>query len=156
MRAGDPDAIRKLRASGDATHLAGVLTQLDAWLPTVRRMRPDQPWAMSSACSIGTRPAFGRSSGFAFRHRQLGDWPACEMELSQVAGRDDNVCQSSDAGYRFPAEVISHAVWLYFRFPLRLGKVDERLAARGIIVSHESVLQWAPSTCWIEVAMARD
>lgn len=44
MRAGDPDAIRKLRASGDAAHLAGVLTQLDAWLPTVRRMRPDQPW----------------------------------------------------------------------------------------------------------------
>jgi len=24
-------------------------------------------------------------------HRQLGGWPACEMELSQVGGRDDNV-----------------------------------------------------------------
>ncbi len=50
---------------------------------------------------------------------------------------------SSYVGYRFPAEVISHAVWLYFRFPLRLRMVDELLAARGIIVSHETVRQWA-------------
>src|SRR4051812_33854896 len=50
---------------------------------------------------------------------------------------------SSYAGYRFPAEVISHAVWLYFRFPLSLRMVEEMLAARGIIVSHESVRQWA-------------
>ncbi len=46
------------------------------------------------------------------------------------------------AGYRFPAEVISHAVWLYFRFPLSLRMVDELLAARGIVVSHETVRQW--------------
>src|SRR3954462_1173378 len=44
LRAGDPDALRKLRTSRDATHLSGVLAQLDTWLPTVRRMRPDQPW----------------------------------------------------------------------------------------------------------------
>ena len=47
------------------------------------------------------------------------------------------VCPSY-AGYRFPAEVISHAVWLYFRFPLSLRMVEEMLAARGIIVSHET------------------
>src|SRR5215204_387397 len=47
------------------------------------------------------------------------------------------------AGYRFPAEVISQAVWLYFRFPLSLRMVEEMLAARGIIVSHETVRQWA-------------
>src|SRR5215203_979723 len=47
------------------------------------------------------------------------------------------------AGYRFPTEVISHAVWLYFRFPLSLRMVEEMLAARGIDVSHESVRQWA-------------
>src|SRR5215207_2939949 len=45
--------------------------------------------------------------------------------------------------HRFPAEVISHAVWLYFRFPLSLRMVEEMLAARGILVSHESVRQWA-------------
>jgi hypothetical protein len=47
------------------------------------------------------------------------------------------------AGYRFPSEIISHAVWLYFRFPLGLRMVEELLAARGIIVSHETVRQWA-------------
>src|SRR6187401_2488026 len=52
------------------------------------------------------------------------------------------VCPSY-AGYRFPAEVISHAVWLYFRFPLSLRMVEEMLAARGIIISHETVRQWA-------------
>ncbi len=36
----------------------------------------------------------------------------------------------SYAGYRFPVEIISHAVWLYFRFPLSLRMVDELLAAR--------------------------
>ena len=48
----------------------------------------------------------------------------------------------SYAGYRFPAEIISHAVWLYFRFPLSLRNVDEILAARGVVVSHETVRQW--------------
>jgi putative transposase len=48
----------------------------------------------------------------------------------------------SYAGHRFPAEIISHAVWLYFRFPLSLRHVDEILAARGITVSHETVRQW--------------
>src|SRR5215217_748109 len=51
--------------------------------------------------------------------------------------------KSPYAGYRFPPEVISQAVWLYFRFPLSLRMVEEMLAARGIIVSHESVRQWA-------------
>ena len=51
--------------------------------------------------------------------------------------------KSPYAGYRFPPEVISHAVWLYFRFPLSLRMVEEMLAARGIIVSHETVRQWA-------------
>src|SRR3569833_2502755 len=49
----------------------------------------------------------------------------------------------SYAGHRFPPEVISHTVWLYFRFPLSLRMVEEMLAARGIAVSHETVRQWA-------------
>jgi putative transposase len=47
------------------------------------------------------------------------------------------------ARHRFPAEVISYAVWLYFRVPLSLRMVEEMLAARGILVSHETVRQWA-------------
>ena len=46
-------------------------------------------------------------------------------------------------GDRFRAEIIGHAVWLYFRFPVGLRMVEELLAARGIIVSHETVRQWA-------------
>jgi hypothetical protein len=47
------------------------------------------------------------------------------------------------ARHSFPAEVISYAVWLYFRFPLSLRMVEEMLASRGIEVSHETVRQWA-------------
>ena len=46
------------------------------------------------------------------------------------------------AGHRYPGEIISYAVWLYFRFPLSLRMVEEMLAARGIIISHETVRQW--------------
>jgi len=44
LRARDPEAVRKNRKGRDAAYLNGVLAQLDSWLPTVRRMRPDQPW----------------------------------------------------------------------------------------------------------------
>ncbi len=45
--------------------------------------------------------------------------------------------------HRFPAEIISHAVWLYFRFPLSLRHVEEMLAARGVKVSFQTVAEWA-------------
>ena len=54
-----------------------------------------------------------------------------------------SAAKSPYAGYRFPGEIISRAVWLYFRFPLSLRMVEEMLAARGIAVSHEAVRQWA-------------
>jgi putative transposase len=46
------------------------------------------------------------------------------------------------AGYRYPATLISYAVWLYFRFPLSLRMVEEMLAARGISVTYETIRQW--------------
>ena len=45
-------------------------------------------------------------------------------------------------GFRFPAEVIEHAVWLYHCFSLSLRDVETILAARGIVVSHESIRDW--------------
>jgi putative transposase len=54
-----------------------------------------------------------------------------------------NACHPRYARHRFPTEVISYAIWLYFRFPLSLRMVEEMLAARGIDVSHETVRQWA-------------
>jgi putative transposase len=46
------------------------------------------------------------------------------------------------AGYRYPAELISYAVWLYFRFSLSLRIVEEMLGARGISVTYETIRQW--------------
>ena len=46
------------------------------------------------------------------------------------------------AGYRYPAALISYAVWLYFRFPLSLRMVEEMLAPRGISVTYETIRQW--------------
>jgi putative transposase len=45
-------------------------------------------------------------------------------------------------GYRFPPAIISHAVWLYFRFSLIFRDVEELLAQRGIVVTYETVRQW--------------
>jgi putative transposase len=44
---------------------------------------------------------------------------------------------------RFPSQIIAHAVWLYFRFPLSLRLVEEMLLERGIVVSYETVRRWA-------------
>ena len=38
-------------------------------------------------------------------------------------------------GFRFPAEIISHCVWLYYRFPLSFREVEEMMLQRGIVVS---------------------
>ena len=38
--------------------------------------------------------------------------------------------------HRFPPQIIAHAVWLYFRFPLSLRLVEELLLERGIAVSY--------------------
>jgi transposase-like protein len=46
---------------------------------------------------------------------------------------------SSYAGYRFPTEIISHAVWLYFRFFLSLRYVNATLAVRGVIVRYDDI-----------------
>jgi putative transposase len=50
--------------------------------------------------------------------------------------------KTPSAGHRFPPELISYTVWLYFRFPLSLRMVEEMLAFRGIEVSHETIRQW--------------
>ena len=45
-------------------------------------------------------------------------------------------------GHRFPPEVITHAVWLYFRFHFNVRDVQDLLAERGIIVSPEAIRLW--------------
>src|SRR3954468_16115119 len=51
--------------------------------------------------------------------------------------------------HRFPAEIISHGVWLYFRFCLSYRDVEELLLARGIIVTYEAIRKW-----WLKFGQA--
>jgi len=44
--------------------------------------------------------------------------------------------------YGFPAEIISHAVWLYHRFCLSFRDVEDLLAERGTTVSYETIRLW--------------
>ena len=48
----------------------------------------------------------------------------------------------SYSGYRFPPEIIQHAIWLYLRFTLSFRDVEDLLAERGIVVSYETVRRW--------------
>ena len=44
--------------------------------------------------------------------------------------------------HRFPPEIISYAVWLYYRFSMSFRDVEDLLAERGVIVSYESIRRW--------------
>ena len=45
-------------------------------------------------------------------------------------------------GYRFPPDIIAHAVWLYFRFNLSFRDVEDLLAQRGVTVTYETIRRW--------------
>ena len=44
--------------------------------------------------------------------------------------------------HRFSAEIISHCVWLYFRFALSFRDVEEMLAMRGVALTYETIREW--------------
>ncbi len=50
--------------------------------------------------------------------------------------------KSPFAGHRFPVEIISHAVWLYYRFSLSFRDAEELRAARGVVVTYEPIRYW--------------
>jgi len=43
------------------------------------------------------------------------------------------------SGYRYPSQIISHAVWLYYRFTLSHRDIEELLVAKGVSVSYETI-----------------
>jgi len=53
-----------------------------------------------------------------------------------------NIIAPTYKGFRFSPEIISYAVWLYFRFSLSFRDAEELLAQRGIVVTSETVRQW--------------
>jgi putative transposase len=44
--------------------------------------------------------------------------------------------------HRFPPEIISHCVWLYFRFSLSFRDVEELMSSRGVALTYETVREW--------------
>jgi hypothetical protein len=54
----------------------------------------------------------------------------------------EGVTGSLYRGHRFPKEIISWCVWLYFRFGVSFRDVEEMMAARGVLLSYETVRRW--------------
>ena len=58
-------------------------------------------------------------------------------------------------GYRFPPEIISHAVWLYHRFCLSFRDAEDLLPQRGVTVSYETIREWCGRHCQVEGVAGR-
>jgi putative transposase len=89
-------------------------------------------------CRRTCSPGAGRR---AFAARALSGWRGarrCGRLLSMRTTPDPYPYR----GFRFPAELIAHAVWLYHCFSLSLREVELILAQRGIVVSYESIRAW--------------
>ncbi len=75
-------------------------------------------------------------------HRQVEGSPTRRCRGGRISGPDAEAARPPFCWLPLPAELISHAVWLYFRFPLSLRMVEEMLAARGVAVTYETIRQW--------------
>jgi len=78
------------------------------------------------------RSSMGKLKGTVRLAASAEPWQAVGMTISPNPYR----------GFRFPSAVIEHAVWLYHCFSLSLRDVELILAARGIVVSYESIREW--------------
>jgi putative transposase len=54
----------------------------------------------------------------------------------------DNLGMNTYKRHRFPSNIISYAVWLYYRFNLSHRDVEDLLAERGINVTYEAIRLW--------------
>ena len=54
--------------------------------------------------------------------------------------------------HRFLQQIIAHAVWFYFRFPLSLRLVEELLLERGIVVSYVTIPDGAEIRTGLRIA----
>ena len=80
--------------------------------------------------------------------RRLGCRPQLGIvRLAKVRayGRVSGMSTTSNPyrGFRFPAEIINQAVWLYHCFSLSLRDIELILAARGVVVSHQTIRAWS-------------
>src|SRR5262249_27654973 len=76
-------------------------------------------------------------------HNDRGDAPSqTKLTLEKAADMTPPADSERYKNHRFPGEIISHGVWLYYRFPLSYRDVQEILCERGIDVTHEAIRQW--------------
>ncbi len=65
---------------------------------------------------------------------QRGNQPVRRMARMRIV----SLCHR----HRFPSEIISHCVWLYFSLSLSFRDVEELMSSRGVSLSYETVREW--------------
>ena len=107
-------------------------------------------WQQASNSEKG----FDASDGDGRRYQNQRAAPGSPEQVASAVGEALSSCgrnwqsrpmtgpSPSYRGYRFPPEIISHAVWLYHRFCLSFRDVEDLLAQRGVTVSYETIHQW--------------
>jgi len=91
--------------------------------------------------------AFDELRGDEVTRIYLSNW-YCQVKCGDVTRllmRHTPAMRTSVSRYhrhRFPAEIISHCVWLYFRFALSFRDVEEMLAMRSVYLTYETVREW--------------
>ena len=104
------------------------------WVPEGHDRNYTEPAAMS------IRIAATPSAWLTLMREDTSGW-----QLQAGRGRllDMMISPNPYRGFRFPPAVIEHAVWLHHCFSLSLRDVELILAARGIVVSYESIREWS-------------
>ncbi|GGX56077.1 hypothetical protein GCM10010341_90890 [Streptomyces noursei] len=74
-------------------------------------------------------------------HVVLGPWDDLAVDRLGEGSAVESAAPSYK-GHRYPVEIISHCVWLYFRFPLSFREVEELMLERGVVVSYETIRRW--------------
>ena len=109
----------------------------------MRQYQPDTDWSSQlRVCS--RRTWWSQRIGALYAYAATGIVTLSGLAAGSVAGETGCMKPPADPHYRhrFPAEIISHAVWLYHVFSLSLRDVELLLAERGIVVSYETVRRW--------------
>ena len=93
-------------------------------------------------CRRAVRPRSARQGAVT----KIETLAACGKVLSSSVGAWQTWSMKRDTpsyhGYRFPPEIISHAVWLYHRFGVNFREVEDLLAQRGVTASYETIRHW--------------
>lgn len=84
--------------------------------------------------------------GSTYRHGGRPCVGHCQLAephtVCQSYGMDTSPLATKYKNHRFPVEIISHAVWLYFRFCLSFRDGEELRFERGVVVTYEALRKW--------------